>query len=495
MKVKCLLCLESSTNIENKFLNVCSEEGLKLNISNIINKHFVGIKVCASVKDCENQICLSCWNILKEFHTLYQKVEKAHNNLISYITIDDPLPSDAHLKLETAAASSIVAENCNLNGIVFDAELKIELDELDSLPRLEIIEKNPEVFNNESELQNHTPESKEIEFCTTTKDVKNHSIDFLENNKVDVLSQDTIPNVKKRGRPRRANANNQDESKKHQKTVGICTPTSAGKDKSMSESSIQKIDSDLPQTETTDTKLKEIDSSAEFNCDVDNNDDNFSNEDEKASEETSNSDTDSDGPDVFDKEKKTDKFAVIYKKPRPKKYKKHEKGQRPKIKHFTEQEKAAMRAQMEEHDKIIKDFFKVIRCPKCEVLVNSFSDLLPHFRIDHKSQYRYLVCCGRQFPRRQVLVDHIMVHENPEHFKCTNCHLIFPDAKKLKFHQQSHLSNVPEKKEIIQCDLCLKKYKSKNGLKHHLLSIHVPKEEHKYGCSECEKRWVQNMNV
>lgn len=419
---------------------------------------------------------------------LYQKVEVAHNHLSSTFSIDDPLPLDVLLKSEEYPDYTKNNENSkeadSVN--VFDSEFKVEVNELDNLPQLEIIEKK-EVDSNTKRPQRKKRQIRQTDpipkICI--KRIKEeYNAETEKSDKPNSSVHDCQP--KKRGRPRRKGKNENETNSVNEH---------------FNEESVKKADTAL-QTETNTTIKAEAENNEEqvtskttvedqyFEDEANDKDFNIS-ENNSSSNVSSDNNSDSEVSDWFDEKKTTDKYAVIYRKSRvvPKKYKRHKKGEKPEVKHFTKAELAAMRAQQEEYDQIIKEFFKIIRCPKCEVLVKSYSDLRPHFRIDHNKEYGYLVCCGRQFTSRKYLVDHIMVHKNPEQFKCKTCDQICRDSKSLETHEQKHCTEAgPVAKETVQCEICLKTYTSKSGLKHHILTMHVPKEEYKYQCSECQKK-------
>ncbi|XP_013102882.2 zinc finger protein 37 isoform X2 [Stomoxys calcitrans] len=580
--VKCILCLEYPTIPGPKFLDVFSEEGTRLGISAIINKHF-WIKTYRNGDEVQ-RVCMTCWEVVRDFHILYERVEEVHKHLgISTIDIsDDPLPHQdvVMLKSEDTPVPMILQDpimgHSGLGDNLFDPEVKVEVNDLDLLPQIEIIETETDLVegspldnSGEKKPRRGRPSTREQSPKTTAaKRIKKESSPALQDsdddgNNVDVFADsepiaddgDTdgadnslvptsleVPEEEeakekevrpKRGRPRKSDA----EKAKAASTPAVkktpatrkyktkkslaATIKNEGDDSeepscsTSAAAGVSGIKTEKPvdeQSEAEKAKAKEAgtenpsaaDPSESFdipsfaNDDDDDDDQEFLDNDfagGKDSDDSSNSDSDeaneSETSDWEADKSKNEKFAIILKKERntPKKYKKREKtASEPK--RMSKEDIAARQAQQAEYDNIITKFFEKLRCPKCELLVHTFSDMRAHFRLDHNDDHGFVECCGRRFATRKFLAEHIMVHYNPEHFKCKTCDKICRDSTQLESHEQTHLPNPPEAKykKTFQCEKCSKTFSSKASFEHHMVAKHVPREEFKFECPECKKK-------
>ncbi|XP_013102889.1 zinc finger protein 37 isoform X7 [Stomoxys calcitrans] len=581
--VKCILCLEYPTIPGPKFLDVFSEEGTRLGISAIINKHF-WIKTYRNGDEVQ-RVCMTCWEVVRDFHILYERVEEVHKHLgISTIDIsDDPLPHQdvVMLKSEDTPVPMILQDpimgHSGLGDNLFDPEVKVEVNDLDLLPQIEIIETETDLVegspldnSGEKKPRRGRPSTREQSPKTTAaKRIKKESSPALQDsdddgNNVDVFADsepiaddgDTdgadnslvptsleVPEEEeakekevrpKRGRPRKSDA----EKAKAASTPAVkktpatrkyktkkslaATIKNEGDDSeepscsTSAAAGVSGIKTEKPvdeQSEAEKAKAKEAgtenpsaaDPSESFdipsfaNDDDDDDDQEFLDNDfagGKDSDDSSNSDSDeaneSETSDWEADKSKNEKFAIILKKERntPKKYKKREKtASEPK--RMSKEDIAARQAQQAEYDNIITKFFEKLRCPKCELLVHTFSDMRAHFRLDHNDDHGFVECCGRRFATRKFLAEHIMVHYNPEHFKCKTCDKICRDSTQLESHEQTHLPNPPEAKykKTFQCEKCSKTFSSKASFEHHMVAKHVPREEFKFECPECKKKF------
>lgn len=87
-----------------------------------------------------------------------------------------------------------------------------------------------------------------------------------------------------------------------------------------------------------------------------------------------------------------------------------------------------------EWDQFLADFGFVFKCKICDYIGKDFRDLKGHFRVVHDKPRGYAMCCDRIFYKKEVLVEHIQFHINPEHFKCNNCGMTFKASKSLEYH-------------------------------------------------------------
>ncbi|XP_075166562.1 uncharacterized protein LOC142238735 isoform X5 [Haematobia irritans] len=592
--VKCILCLEYPTIPGPKFLDIFSEEGTRLGISAIINKHF-WIKTYRNGDEVQ-RVCMTCWEVVRDFHILYERVEEVHKHLgISTIDIsDDPLPHQdvVMLKSEDTPVPMILKDpimgHSGMGDNLFDPEIKVEVNDLDLLPQIEILETQPEISESlatedkaKTRARSLNTNREQSPKTTGAKRIKKESSPILDSdddddgNNVDVFADsepmpedaladeasksllsttlDVPPEEEeakekeivrpKRGRPRKSDAEKAKAATtplkrnpfarkgRTKKSLASSVKNEGDKEEptcstSASAAGVSSIKTEKSGEENIDVKDKVKDdgtenatvseaaaSTEQFNIpsfandDDDDDDKDFGDNDfapgGKDSDDSSNSESDeaneSEASDWEAEKSKTEKFAVILKKERntPKKYKKREKSGTSEPKRMSKEDIAARQAQQAEYDNIITKFFEKLRCPKCELLVHTFSDMRAHFRLDHNDDHGFVECCGRRFATRKFLAEHIMVHYNPEHFKCKTCDKICRDSTQLESHEQTHLPNPPEAKykKTFQCEKCSKTFSSKASFEHHMVAKHVPREEFKFECPECKKKYPNKKRL
>lgn len=134
---------------------------------------------------------------------------------------------------------------------------------------------------------------------------------------------------------------------------------------------------------------------------------------------------------------------------------------------------------LKEYDRIIAEFFKIF-CNICQKELDNFISLRRHFKVEHK-QRGYARCCKRNFFTRSLLVDHIHVHQNPEHFKCLECGKVFSDRSRLQCHRKLH----DDDSKLDKCEQCGKLFADKGALKKHVLTH---RSEKLFPCSICGKQ-------
>uniref|UniRef100_A0A182WQS7 C2H2-type domain-containing protein n=1 Tax=Anopheles minimus TaxID=112268 RepID=A0A182WQS7_9DIPT len=157
-----------------------------------------------------------------------------------------------------------------------------------------------------------------------------------------------------------------------------------------------------------------------------------------------------------------------------------------------------------ENDQLIKDFF-TLECEICSAPLESFVMLLDHYRSAHDTR-GYVRCCGKQFFRRYILVDHIAAHrgstrceicqktyktkrylmlhmakshssEEERPFKCAKCHISYPKQYLLRAHELLHVQQ--------QCHICQKMLSNNQSLKVHIAQMHSDDGNHI--CDTCGK--------
>ncbi|XP_055838411.1 transcription factor grauzone-like [Episyrphus balteatus] len=143
-----------------------------------------------------------------------------------------------------------------------------------------------------------------------------------------------------------------------------------------------------------------------------------------------------------------------------------------------------------EFDEIIQKNMN-LSCNMCQVRLIDFAELKRHFRAVHKRR-GYAVCCNKRLFKRGLVVDHINVHNNPEHFKCTKCGKILADRMCLRNHDL--LFHQTDEEKTFKCPYCPKKYAKQYLLDHHSVK-HVPQDECTFFCAECGKGFPTNSTL
>jgi len=441
------------------YIDVHSARGDQLEVTTIVNQHFP-VQIS---KESDERICGRCWKIVSDFHTLHEFVSAAQSSLQETkvaLMEDDPLTQETTsfpeiIKLATQEEEG-VTEPQELGGRnFFYPEIKIEEHELDTLPRIEILERSANTQENQDQLEGAARRlRKRLKAEDGSSVDKDKDEDGVEE------TAEPAPPKKRRGRPRKSDA-------------AVAPPQKPKED----------IQLDLKAEELDEFVDEETD--PDFSCLVPSDN---SSEDDGGSD---GFDSDSD----FELDNGKQEFAVLPKRTvvRPKKYKKRTKPAEPKVRmsrELLEQRKK----QQEEYDVIIAKFFtSVLPCAICNLLVHNFTEMQRHHRLTHQVDPGYMMCCGRKFTQRKVLAEHVLVHWNPEHFKCSVCEKAFQNSRHLESHQQVHMD--PAIKLTFSCDLCSKTFLSKTAIDYHKLNKHVPKSEFKFTCSECNKKWVYTLSV
>ncbi|TDG50830.1 hypothetical protein AWZ03_002819 [Drosophila navojoa] len=445
----CLLCLEENPSTLHDYMDVFSAKAAQLNVVQIINKHFPIELVQSSGET--RKICPPCWTTVSAFNTLHDFVCAAQSSLREAKVLlmeDDPL-TQANFKQANTDAAELNARN------FFYPEVKIEEHELEQLPKIEVLEGT-------SSLQTPSPARrlrKRVKAEAETANAQSESPEVNANESVETVE----PPKKRRGRPRKT------------EVLPKPSPAESQPEQTLDLPSSLKTEAEHPEDFSDD----EQEFIAEFVEGLAHSDD--------SSEEEEDDDSD------FTVGKPDDgEFAIIPKRTpvRPKKYKKRAKPAEPRVR-MSRELLDQRKKQQEEFDAIIAKFFSdVLPCSICNLLVHNFTEMQRHHRLTHQVDPGYMICCGRKFTQRKVLAEHVLVHWNPDHFKCTTCEKSFQNSRHLESHQQVH-----ESKLTFQCDLCSKAFLSKTAIDYHKLNKHVPKSEFKFTCSECNKKFLTERKL
>lgn len=460
MPETCILCLEDNPLTLEQYVDIYSAKGEELNVVEIINKHLPIQLAPSNAK--ARKVCSQCWKTVSAFHALYDFVSTAQSSLRGETKVllmeeeeeDDPLTQGNFS--ETTAKQCPDNANQELNGRnFFYPEVKIEEHELEQLPKIEVLESTTNLdpsparrLRKRFKAEVETPNSSE-----------------LVNNETPT---EAAPK-KRRGRPRKTEVSKE----VHEEISQVNTSN--------------ELAADLKTENPADEQISDDDH--EFICNFEEAGDRS--DDSSDTLDSPESDDDSDFDFKVDRPSEV-AFAVIPKRTpvRPKKYKKRAKPTEPKVR-MSRELLDQRKKQQEEYDGIIAKFFSdVLPCSICNLLVHNFTEMQRHHRLTHQVDPGYMICCGRKFTQRKVLAEHVLVHWNPEHFKCITCEKAFQNSRHLESHQQVHVSKIS-----FQCDLCSKVFLSKTAIDYHKLNKHVPKSEFKFACTECGKKFLTERKL
>ncbi|XP_055376225.1 transcription factor grauzone-like [Condylostylus longicornis] len=216
--------------------------------------------------------------------------------------------------------------------------------------------------------------------------------------------------------------------------------------------------------------------SSEISCNVSNDDGSLSLKSEILNDSTG---------DILGNEKnelsapKDESFCLKHEENKKVKVRKNVSRQNKKIKHIS----INKAEEYEGYDQKISSFM-TLNCVLCSSALPTFGKLKTHFKNDHNTN-GYAVCCSKKFYKKSLLVDHIDVHINPEHFKCSICSKTFKNKRAYKDHVDIYHDLAKVK---YTCDICTKEFFSNKKLTAHQ-KTHRPKEEWKFKCNyvDCDK--------
>lgn len=137
---------------------------------------------------------------------------------------------------------------------------------------------------------------------------------------------------------------------------------------------------------------------------------------------------------------------------------------------------------LEENNALIKKHIKML-CQMCPHTSNDFQELIKHFKEEHLDIKPHIKCCDRKLDCPSDILQHAFYHENPEHFKCSECEKTFINKSGLRDHYMQY--HEPEENLPYGCDHCPRRFSRKNVLEHHR-SKHVPITERSHYCNICQ---------
>ena len=172
--------------------------------------------------------------------------------------------------------------------------------------------------------------------------------------------------------------------------------------------------------------------------------------------------------------------------------------------------------QKEEMDRILENLKTI--CPVCQRVFKSEIMLQRHIRRFHEKVHP---CdkCNKWYPSKLLLQEHKISHEDDSYLQCSMCHLKYKRKIGLKYHHIRVHSNMEPK---YMCDYCGKRFKLKIDLGGHIEKTHLNVSHickicgkvvknithhewqhdrvakrivYKYGCNLCRKKFTTRNNL
>ena len=131
-------------------------------------------------------------------------------------------------------------------------------------------------------------------------------------------------------------------------------------------------------------------------------------------------------------------------------------------------------------------FTKPYVCPKCPSYYSWYKgNLEKHVSAVHEGQKNYQCqLCKKKFSSKQNLKYHMDRHEGKRDHRCQICDKTFTQQANLKYH----LEAVHQGKKGYPCNICQKEFSTKAYLKVHQ-KLH--EEDKKFECSICNKTFLK----
>ncbi|XP_075238215.1 uncharacterized protein LOC142334237 isoform X2 [Lycorma delicatula] len=129
-------------------------------------------------------------------------------------------------------------------------------------------------------------------------------------------------------------------------------------------------------------------------------------------------------------------------------------------------------------------------CPACGKKIRYHKDLVDHF-VSHSGEKKYSCgTCSKKFPRKRDCDRHMLSHNSEHKFSCEICGKGFSRRYLMMNHVIKHKKNenqLATKKQLYECDVCRKHYKTLQGYQQHKTK-HTGMTEHQ--CHICSKSFI-----
>lgn len=131
------------------------------------------------------------------------------------------------------------------------------------------------------------------------------------------------------------------------------------------------------------------------------------------------------------------------------------------------------------------DYDRVV-CDICNKEFTHKSSLVEH-KLLHLPPKHECPVCQKRFNRKYSLKRHMLLHKGERPFRCNLCEATFNHKKSLEIHLLKHQGILP-----YECNICNKRYVDKGTLSRHYL---VHSGERKFVCHLCDLRFSQKIHL
>lgn len=123
-------------------------------------------------------------------------------------------------------------------------------------------------------------------------------------------------------------------------------------------------------------------------------------------------------------------------------------------------------------DQLVAKFMPNIQCIACPETYTNLKELQAHFRQQHPKEKFYVQCCNLKLPVPTRFREHLIIHSNPDAFKCQLCGRTYSLKSGLIGHMALRHPEAVEPK-IYSCKKCCKSYDSARRLSFHVKVTHA----------------------
>lgn len=163
----------------------------------------------------------------------------------------------------------------------------------------------------------------------------------------------------------------------------------------------------------------------------------------------------------------------------------------------------------EEDDKSLsdKDFDKVqskqinkfynLKCSKCQLEFQTIMTYQGHLRKVHRNENPSIRCtCNMIIPcQRGRLLEHYLMHTNPEELQCRVCSKQFLNKRAKRRHEICH-GQKRKRGPRVPCPECNKMLADRACLQSHVKNVHTPDDlRKKYQCDLCDKKLTTKFSI
>uniref|UniRef100_A0A1I8MDB4 C2H2-type domain-containing protein n=1 Tax=Musca domestica TaxID=7370 RepID=A0A1I8MDB4_MUSDO len=109
----------------------------------------------------------------------------------------------------------------------------------------------------------------------------------------------------------------------------------------------------------------------------------------------------------------------------------------------------SIKIQSKEYEEFVQHYMPIMGCGFCSNVQRGFAKLKEHSKAYHPKEVCSITCCNRKFARLETIAEHILVHLDPQIFRCRICNKSYATKVSLNRHMgrwhripKSHLVNV-----------------------------------------------------